>query len=102
MPSAIVTGASRGLGLALAAALAERGWRLVIDARDEVALERAAARLRDRTEVVALAGDVTDPSHRTALVEAAGAPIELLVNNASALGPSPLPPLAAYPLDQLE
>jgi NAD(P)-dependent dehydrogenase (short-subunit alcohol dehydrogenase family) len=102
MPTAIVTGASRGLGFALADALADRGWRLVIDGRDGVALERAAARLRDRTEVVAIAGDVADPSHRPALVEAAGAPVELLVNNASSLGPSPLPPLSAYPLDQLE
>jgi NAD(P)-dependent dehydrogenase (short-subunit alcohol dehydrogenase family) len=102
MPTAIVTGASRGLGLALAGALADRGWRLVIDARDGVALERAAARLRDRTDVVALAGDVAEPRHRTALVEAAGPAIDLLVNNASALGPSPLPPLAEYPLDQLE
>jgi NAD(P)-dependent dehydrogenase (short-subunit alcohol dehydrogenase family) len=102
MPTAIVTGASRGLGFALADALADRGWRLVIDARDGVALEQAAARLRDRTAVVAIAGDVTDPWHRTGLAEAAGPSLELLVNNASALGPSPLPPLAEYPLDQLE
>jgi NAD(P)-dependent dehydrogenase (short-subunit alcohol dehydrogenase family) len=102
MPTAIVTGASRGLGFALADALADRGWRLVIDARDGVALEQAAARLRDRTDVVAIAGDVADPRHRTGLVEAAGPVLELLVNNASALGPSPLPPLAAYPLDRLE
>ena len=102
MPTAIVTGASRGLGLALADALAERGWRLVIDGRDGVALEQAAARLRDRTEVVAIPGDVADAWHRPALVEAAGARIELLVNNASSLGPSPLPPLSGYPLDQLE
>jgi NAD(P)-dependent dehydrogenase (short-subunit alcohol dehydrogenase family) len=102
MPTAIVTGASRGLGFALADALADRGWRLVIDARDGVALEQAAARLRDRTAVVAIAGDVADPWHRTGLVEAAGSSLELLVNNASALGPSPLPPLAEYPLDQLE
>jgi NAD(P)-dependent dehydrogenase (short-subunit alcohol dehydrogenase family) len=102
MPTAIVTGASRGLGLALADALADRGWRLVIDARDGVALERAAASLRDRTEVAALAGDVGDPWHRKALVAAADGPLQLLVNNASSLGPSPLPPLARYPLDELE
>jgi NAD(P)-dependent dehydrogenase (short-subunit alcohol dehydrogenase family) len=102
MPTAIVTGASRGLGLAVAGALAERGWRLVIDARDGVALEQAAARLRERTEVVAIAGDVSDRAHRDALVAAAGAPIDLLVNNASTLGASPLPPLARYPLDELE
>jgi NAD(P)-dependent dehydrogenase (short-subunit alcohol dehydrogenase family) len=102
MPTAIVTGASRGLGLALAGALADRGWRLVIDARDEVALERAAAGLRDRAEVIAIPGDVADPDHRRALVDAAGPAVDLLVNNASSLGPSPLPPLYAYPLDQLE
>jgi NAD(P)-dependent dehydrogenase (short-subunit alcohol dehydrogenase family) len=102
MPTAIVTGASRGLGLALAGALAERGWRLVVDARDGVALEQAAAGLRGRTEVVALAGDIADPAHRAALVAAAGPSVHLLVNNASTLGPSPLPPLYALPLDQLE
>jgi NAD(P)-dependent dehydrogenase (short-subunit alcohol dehydrogenase family) len=101
MPTAIVTGASRGLGLALAGSLADRGWRLVIDARDAVALEEAAAGLRGRTEVVALAGDVADPAHREALVAAAGR-VDLLVNNASTLGASPLPPLARYPLDELE
>jgi NAD(P)-dependent dehydrogenase (short-subunit alcohol dehydrogenase family) len=102
MPTAIVTGASRGLGLALAESLAERGWRLVIDARDGGALEQAAAGLKARTEVVALAGDVADPEHRAALVAAASGPIDLLVNNASMLGPSPLPPLARHPLDELE
>jgi NAD(P)-dependent dehydrogenase (short-subunit alcohol dehydrogenase family) len=102
MPTAIVTGASRGLGLALADALADRGWRLVLDARDALALEQAAATLRDRAEVVALAGDVADAWHRRALVAAAGGPLDLLVNNASTLGASPLPPLARYPLDVLE
>jgi NAD(P)-dependent dehydrogenase (short-subunit alcohol dehydrogenase family) len=102
MPTAIVTGASRGLGLALAEELAGRGWRLVIDARDGVALEAAAARLRERTEVVSVAGDVADPEHREALVAAAAGPVRLLVNNASTLGASPLPELARYPLDELE
>ena len=95
--TAIVTGASRGLGLALAHALAERGWRLVVDARDEADLERARAQLAALTEVVAIAGDVADSWHRAALVEAAGERVDLLVNNASTLGVSPLPPLAAYP-----
>jgi NAD(P)-dependent dehydrogenase (short-subunit alcohol dehydrogenase family) len=94
----VVTGASRGLGLALARVLAERGWHLVVDARDAEALERAVAGL-DR--VVALAGDVTDPDHRRRLVDAAGEPIDLLVNNASVLGPSPPPALAGYPLAEL-
>jgi NAD(P)-dependent dehydrogenase (short-subunit alcohol dehydrogenase family) len=102
MPTAIVTGASRGLGLALAEELAGRGWRLVIDARDGVALEAAAAGLRERAEVVAIAGDVADPKHREALVAAAGPAVDLVVNNASTLGASPLPKLARYPLDELE
>jgi NAD(P)-dependent dehydrogenase (short-subunit alcohol dehydrogenase family) len=101
-PVAIVTGASRGLGLALARALAARGWWLVIDARGADALEHARAELAERTSVTALAGDVTDPDHRAALVAAAGEHIDLLVNNASRLGPSPQPPLHAYPLDELE
>jgi NAD(P)-dependent dehydrogenase (short-subunit alcohol dehydrogenase family) len=101
-PTAIVTGASRGLGLALAQALAERGWRLVIDARNEDELEAVRALLAERAEVLAVAGDVADSWHRGTLVEAAGERIDLLVNNASALGASPLPALAEYPLDVLE
>ena len=101
-PVAIVTGASRGLGLALARELAARGWRLVIDARGGEALERARAELAARTTVDALVGDVTDPRHREALVTAAGDRVDLLVNNASRLGPSPQPPLHRYPLDELE
>jgi NAD(P)-dependent dehydrogenase (short-subunit alcohol dehydrogenase family) len=101
MPTAIVTGASRGLGLALARALAERGWRLVIDAREAGPLHAAAAELVRVTDVVALAGDVTDPEHRRSLLAAAG-PVDLLVNNASLLGPSPQPALADFPLETLE
>ena len=84
----IITGASRGLGLALTRALAERGWRLVVDARDGDALGRAVVGLDG---VVAVAGDVADPDHRQRLVDAAGGSIDLLVNNASVLGPTPLP-----------
>ena len=98
MPVGIVTGASRGLGLALARALAERGWRLVVDARGAEALADATGGLGG---VVGIPGDVADPQHRQALVEAAGAPIDLLVNNASLLGPSPQPTLADYPLPEL-
>ena len=101
-PVAIVTGASRGLGLALARELATRGWRLVIDARGGEALERARAELAARTTVDALVGDVTNPRHRAALVTAAGDRVDLLVNNASRLGPSPQPALQHYPLDELE
>jgi NAD(P)-dependent dehydrogenase (short-subunit alcohol dehydrogenase family) len=101
MPTAIVTGASRGLGLALARALAERGWELVIDAREAGPLDAAATELALVTNVVALPGDVADPVHRAELVAAAGS-VDLLVNNASVLGPSPQPRLADYPLDTLE
>jgi NAD(P)-dependent dehydrogenase (short-subunit alcohol dehydrogenase family) len=101
MPTAIVTGASRGLGLALARALVREGWRVVADARGAAALHAAAATVAGPGELVPIAGDVADPGHRRALVEAAGE-IDLLVNNASVLGPSPQPALADYPLDVLE
>jgi NAD(P)-dependent dehydrogenase (short-subunit alcohol dehydrogenase family) len=102
MPIAIITGASRGLGLELARALAQRGWALIINARGTTELERVARELGSITEVVAIPGDVGDDWHRGALVEAAGDEIDLLVNNASVLGPSPQPALARYPLDELE
>jgi NAD(P)-dependent dehydrogenase (short-subunit alcohol dehydrogenase family) len=105
MPVAIVTGASRGLGLALARALAERGWDLVVDARGEPALRAAAEDLRRTgTRVRAHPGDVSDELHRRALIGAASSlgGLDLLVNNASLLGPSPQPPLARYPLGELE
>ena len=98
MPTGIVTGASRGLGLELARALDERGWRLIVDARGGEALEDATAGLQN---VTAIAGDVTDPAHREALLDAAGDRIDLVVNNASLLGPSPQPALADYPLETL-
>ena len=92
--TALVTGASRGLGRALAAALSDRSWRLVVDGRDAARLTAAVAGLPQRDRVRAVAGDVVDPRHRAALAEAVGPRLDLLVNNASALGPSPLPPLA--------
>ncbi len=101
MPTALITGASRGLGLALARELAADGWRLVIDAREPGALELARAELARQTDVVALPGDVADDAHRRQLVALAGR-LDLLVNNASVLGPSPQPPLATYPLAELE
>jgi NAD(P)-dependent dehydrogenase (short-subunit alcohol dehydrogenase family) len=94
----IVTGASRGLGLALTRALVERGWRIVVDARDPGALARAWP---DAPHEVLVAGDIADPEHRRRLVETAGEPIDLVVNNASALGPTPLPALSDYPLEEL-
>ncbi len=102
MRTAIITGASRGLGLALARALAQREWRLVIDARDPEALDEAADELRRYTQVEAIAGDVSDEWHRSVLVDAAGKRIDLLVNNASTLGPSPQPDLVDYPCSELE
>jgi NAD(P)-dependent dehydrogenase (short-subunit alcohol dehydrogenase family) len=107
MSVAIVTGASRGLGRALAESLADRGWCLVIDARGWSRLARVADELSERseaTQVLAIAGDVSDENHRVQLVESARrlGGLDVLVNNASLLGPSPQPRLADYPLNVLE
>ena len=104
VPVALVTGASMGLGLALAAALSARGWHLVVDARDANRLTAAVASLPAPRSVTAVPGDVADAAHRRDLAAAVGAAggLDLLVNNASILGPSPQPRLAAYPLDTLE
>jgi NAD(P)-dependent dehydrogenase (short-subunit alcohol dehydrogenase family) len=103
-PVAIITGGSAGLGLALARQLARDGWRLIIDARGEHALRAAAGELAALTDTTAVTGDIADPAHRAALIAAAHryGRLDLLVNNAGGLGPSPLPWLAAYSLDQLE
>lgn len=92
--TALITGASRGLGLALARSLAGTGWNLVLTARGAGDLSRAASELG----ATAIPGDVTDPAHVARLAAAAPA-LDLLVNNASDLGPTPLPPLADLPLD---
>src|ERR671927_157439 len=101
---ALITGASRGLGLALARRLAKDGWTLIIDARGAEALEAARAELAKLSRVVVIPGDVTNEEHRQALAEAAreAGGLDALVNNASILGPSPQPPLLDYPLDVLE
>jgi NAD(P)-dependent dehydrogenase (short-subunit alcohol dehydrogenase family) len=102
-PVAVVTGASQGLGLALAEALAARGWALVVDARRAARLDAAVTRLSSLTAVVGLTGDVNDPEHRRAIARAAAelGRVRLVVNNASTLGASPLPPLAAITPDVL-
>ncbi|WP_369270151.1 SDR family NAD(P)-dependent oxidoreductase [Streptomyces sp. R11] len=104
MPVAIITGASKGLGRALAEALAARDWDLVLDARTAEVLQEAAAGLRSYgTRVKAVPGDVTDAGHRAELVAAAWqlGGIDLLVSNASALGAEPLVRLDELPLEGL-
>jgi NAD(P)-dependent dehydrogenase (short-subunit alcohol dehydrogenase family) len=105
MPVAIITGASRGFGRALAVDLAKDGWSLVIDGRRTQPLEEVGRALDGLgVPVRAIAGDVTDPAHREILVESATGlgGLDLLVNNASTLGPSPMPDLLHYPLEALE
>jgi NAD(P)-dependent dehydrogenase (short-subunit alcohol dehydrogenase family) len=100
MPTAIITGASRGLGLALTQTLTAAGWTVIADGRDAAALLEATAGLE---RVTAVPGDVTDPAHRADLIARADrlGGLDLLVNNAGALGPSPLPAVAELPLSAL-
>ena len=101
--TALITGASRGLGLALARALARRGWNLILTARDEQRLRTVRDELADITHVAAIGGDLTTATHRHALgILAQGhAGLDAVVNNAGTLGPSPLPELLDYPLEDL-
>jgi NAD(P)-dependent dehydrogenase (short-subunit alcohol dehydrogenase family) len=107
MSVAIVTGASRGLGQALATGLAGAGWSVVIDGRDPETLQASAGRIRSRSadgvRVVAVPGDITDEDHRHDLTAAAFelGGLDLVVNNAGTLGASPLPLLSDYPLGDL-
>ncbi len=100
MPVALITGASRGLGRATARALADRGWSLVVDARSDADLADA---VRGLPHVTAIAGDITSAGHRAALAAAVSGfgRLDLLINNASSLGPSPLPPLRDYDVGAL-
>ncbi len=101
--TALITGASRGLGKALAHALAERHWNLILTARDAERLGATRDELATMTHVASIAGDVTDETHRRALAVLARGHggLDALINNAGALGPSPQPGLLDYPLDTL-
>jgi len=102
--TALITGASRGLGLALARALAEDGWQLIVDARYADVLDFVQDELRQLTEVVAISGSVADRKHLQALAGAAedAGGLDAVVNNAGILGPSPQPDLLDYSLQALE
>ncbi|HZU14898.1 MAG TPA: SDR family oxidoreductase [Chloroflexota bacterium] len=103
-PTALITGASRGFGRAVARELADHGWILVVDGRDPQALAATADELRSQTRVIPVSGDVADPEHRAHLAVAVRrlGGLDAVINNASTLGPSPLPSLLDYPLSALE
>src|SRR6476469_9478469 len=106
MQTALITGGSKGFGLALAESLVADGWNVVIDGRDRHALDEAVSQLNRVSAGLAgqvvegIAGDVADAAHREELIGAVGGGFDLLVNNASTLGPSPQPNLAEYPLEE--
>ena len=107
MHTALITGGSKGFGLAVATSLVKDGWSVVVDGRDRAVLDAAVAGLQTESHgqaVRGIAGDVADPAHRAGLVEAVTelGQLDLLVNNASTLGPSPQPRLADYPLKEFE
>ena len=107
MQTALITGGSKGFGLALATSLVKDGWSVVIDGRDRAVLDAALRTLQAESHgqvVRGIAGDIADSAHRAALVDAVTelGQLDLLVNNASTLGPSPQPRLADYPLEEFE
>ncbi len=102
--TALITGASKGLGYALAEHLAHNGWNLLINARHAQQLFEAKKHLEQFTEVMAISGDVRDEIHLLQLAEALQNNqwrLDLVVNNASALGVSPMPKLLDHPVDDL-
>ncbi|MEM7028820.1 MAG: SDR family oxidoreductase, partial [Chloroflexota bacterium] len=100
----LITGASRGLGLALARQLATLGWQLILNARTKSALQQVQSELNTKTKVITISGDITDSVHRQVLAQAAieAGGLDAVINNASMLGPSPQPSLINYPLDTLD
>lgn len=102
-PTALITGVSRGLGLALASSLAHDGWALVVDARHAGDLAQATTPLAEETTIIPVAGDITDEAHRSDLAIAAQSlgGLDLLVLNAGTLGPTPLPAVALLHLGDL-
>lgn len=103
-PTALITGASKGLGLTIATALAQRGWNLIINARNAQQLRAAQRSLEGNGQVIAISGDVRDEIHLLQfqeVLEREQLTLDLVINNASALGTSPLPTLLEYPIDDL-
>ncbi len=99
MPTALITGSTRGLGKAIATELVRQNWTVIIDGRRQVTLDAAAVQIGG--DVVGVTGDITDPAHRAHLVSAVGISLDLLINNASELGPSPLQTLAQISPDDV-
>lgn len=102
--TALITGASKGFGFALAENLARKGWRLLINSRDAAQLLKAKDHLKQFTEVIAKPGDVRDEIHLLELAETLERnnwPLDLVINNASALGISPMPNLLDHPVENL-
>ncbi len=101
MNRALITGASRGLGRTLATFLANQDYTLILTGRGEAALEQVRDELSQRAQVTALAGDISEREHRLALGRATSGGLDLLINNASDLGTTPLPALVDYDLRRL-
>lgn len=101
--TALITGASRGLGLAIATALAHEGWQLLLNGRNPKALLQAQNKLSALTKVEAISGDVMDEIHLIQFPQriAQFGQIDLVINNASTIGPSPQPKLLDYPIETI-